>query len=61
MEIWTDGVAQVVDCLPSKHEVLSSNPSITKKKKKSFIFPQSTILGKNVNFLNYQLILRIVN
>jgi hypothetical protein len=35
MEIWTDGVAQVVDCLPSKHEVLSSKPSITKQRKKA--------------------------
>jgi hypothetical protein len=28
------GVAQVVECLPSKYEVWSSNPSNTKKKKK---------------------------
>jgi hypothetical protein len=27
------GVAQVVKCLPSKREVLSLNPSITKKRK----------------------------
>jgi hypothetical protein len=27
------GVAQVVECLPSKHEVLSSNPSTEKKKR----------------------------
>jgi hypothetical protein len=27
-------VAQVTECLPSKHEALSTNPSITKKKKK---------------------------
>jgi hypothetical protein len=26
-------VAQVIECLPSKHEALSSNPSATKKKK----------------------------
>jgi hypothetical protein len=26
--------AQVVECLPSKHETLSSNPNIVKKKKK---------------------------
>jgi hypothetical protein len=29
-----DGVSQVVECLPSKHEALSSNPINTKKKKK---------------------------
>jgi hypothetical protein len=28
-------VAEVVECLPSKHEVLSSNHSMEKKKKKS--------------------------
>jgi hypothetical protein len=27
-----DGVAQVVECLPSKHETLNSNPGTTKKK-----------------------------
>jgi hypothetical protein len=27
----TEGVSQVVECLPSKHEILSSNPSTTKK------------------------------
>jgi hypothetical protein len=27
------GVAQVVDCLPSKHKALSSNPSTEKKRK----------------------------
>jgi hypothetical protein len=27
------GVAQVVECLPNKHEALSSNPSTEKKKK----------------------------
>jgi hypothetical protein len=35
---WTQeagGVAQVVECLPSQLEVLSSNPNIAKKKKKS--------------------------
>jgi hypothetical protein len=31
---WTGGVAQVVECLVCKYEVLSSNPSPTKKKKK---------------------------
>jgi hypothetical protein len=30
---WTDGVAQVIQCLPSKHKAPNSNPSITKKKK----------------------------
>jgi hypothetical protein len=29
----TDGVAQVVEHLASKHEALSSNPNIAKKKK----------------------------
>jgi hypothetical protein len=28
------GLAQMVDCLPSKCEVLTSNPSTAKKKKK---------------------------
>jgi hypothetical protein len=28
-----DGVVQVVECLPSKYEALSSNPSTAKKKK----------------------------
>jgi hypothetical protein len=28
------GMAQVVDCLPSKHEALSSNPSTDKKKQR---------------------------
>jgi hypothetical protein len=27
---WADGVTQVVECLPSKYETLSSNPSTTK-------------------------------
>jgi hypothetical protein len=30
----TGRVAQVIECLPNKHEALSSNISITKKKKK---------------------------
>jgi hypothetical protein len=30
----TGGVAQAVEYLPSKHEILRSNPSTTKKKKK---------------------------
>jgi hypothetical protein len=30
----TGGVAQVIENLPSKHEVLRANPSITKKKKR---------------------------
>jgi hypothetical protein len=29
------GMAQVVKCLPSKHEAFSSNPRITKKKKRN--------------------------
>jgi hypothetical protein len=29
------GVAQVMECLPSKHEAVSSNPSTTKEKKES--------------------------
>jgi hypothetical protein len=28
-----DEVAQVVECLPTKHKALSSNPSASKKKK----------------------------
>jgi hypothetical protein len=32
---WTGRVVQVVECLPSKHEALSSNPN-TAKTKKSF-------------------------
>jgi hypothetical protein len=33
--IWAGGVAQVVECLPSKHEALRSNRN-TKKKKNSY-------------------------
>jgi hypothetical protein len=33
-EKWTGGVAQAVECLLCKREVLSSNPSLAKKKKK---------------------------
>jgi hypothetical protein len=29
---WADGVAQVIECLPSKHEALSSSPDTTKNK-----------------------------
>jgi hypothetical protein len=29
-----DGVAQAVECLPSKHEAVSSNPRAAKKKKR---------------------------
>jgi hypothetical protein len=29
---WTGFVAQVIECLPSKHEALNSNPSTTKTK-----------------------------
>jgi hypothetical protein len=32
-QCWDGGVAQVVECLPSKYEVLSSNPNAEKKKK----------------------------
>jgi hypothetical protein len=32
--LWAGGVAQVVECLPRKCEVLSSDPSTAKKKKK---------------------------
>jgi hypothetical protein len=31
------GVAQVIDHLPSKHKTLSSNPSTDKKNKESFL------------------------
>jgi hypothetical protein len=30
---WAGGMAQVVECLPSNHEALSSNPDTTKSKK----------------------------
>jgi hypothetical protein len=33
------GMVQVVECLPSNHEVLSSNPSTAKRKKKERICP----------------------
>jgi hypothetical protein len=36
----TGGVAQEWECLLCKHEVLNSNPSLTKKKKKVKIEPQ---------------------
>jgi hypothetical protein len=29
-ELWTRSMAQVLECLPSKHKTLSSNPSIRK-------------------------------
>jgi hypothetical protein len=31
---WGGGMNQEVECLPSKHETLSSNPSTAKKKRK---------------------------
>jgi hypothetical protein len=31
--VQADGVAQLVECLPIKHEALSSNPVLKKKKK----------------------------
>jgi Zn ribbon nucleic-acid-binding protein len=31
---WVEDMAQMVECLPSKHETLSSNTTTTKKKKK---------------------------
>jgi hypothetical protein len=31
---WAGGVVQVVECMPSKPEALSSNPSTGKKKRK---------------------------
>jgi hypothetical protein len=31
-DFWTGGMAQVVECTSNKHEALSSNPSVTKKK-----------------------------
>jgi hypothetical protein len=30
---WAGGMAQVVECWPSKHKALSSNPSTGRKKK----------------------------
>jgi hypothetical protein len=32
IHIWTEGVAQVVDNLPNRHETLHSSPGSTKKK-----------------------------
>jgi hypothetical protein len=40
----TGGVAQVVECLPSKHEALSSNQSTDRKKKKGKIANLSPIV-----------------
>jgi hypothetical protein len=34
---WARGMAQVVECLPSKCKALSSNSSTAKKKKKQLI------------------------
>jgi hypothetical protein len=33
-QILNEGLEAEVECLPNKHKALSSNPSITKKKKK---------------------------
>jgi hypothetical protein len=35
MYCWVVGMAQVVESLPIKHNVLSSNPSTTRKKSKA--------------------------
>jgi hypothetical protein len=35
MNFWDWGMAQVAECLPMNNKPLSSNPSITKKKKKT--------------------------
>jgi hypothetical protein len=37
---WAGGVAQVIECLPSKSESLSSNPRATKKKKNKHLNPR---------------------
>jgi hypothetical protein len=33
-KIWAGGMAQAVECLPSKNKALTSNPNTIKKKKK---------------------------
>jgi hypothetical protein len=43
------GVAQVVECLSSKHEILSSHPTTTKKKKES-----EATAGHGHAYLEYQ-------
>jgi hypothetical protein len=35
--LWAGGVAQVVECLHSKSETLTSNPSTAKKKENTFL------------------------
>jgi hypothetical protein len=42
-------MAQAVDCLPSKHEALSSNPRIVKKEKKKKL---EEIGGKTCNHIS---------
>jgi hypothetical protein len=37
-------VAQAVECLPSKHEAMTANPSTTKKKKKFPFCPQASLV-----------------
>jgi hypothetical protein len=46
------GVAQVVECPPSKHEALSSNPSTAKKKKKD----SKRMKSLNVKKENYKIL-----
>jgi hypothetical protein len=38
-----DGVTQVIECLPSKHEALSSKPQYYRKKKKSNSFKKQEL------------------
>jgi hypothetical protein len=42
MPFWRLGVAQVVEHLPSKHEVLSSSPSTAKKKNYEILYTFTT-------------------
>jgi hypothetical protein len=54
---WADGVAQVVECLSSKHEALSSNLGTNKKNSILKTFTNSiskmSPFGINLNFLGY--------
>jgi hypothetical protein len=49
---WVGRVIQVVECLVSKYEALSSNPSTIKKKKKKNTFPSKTAFPLEYYLLN---------
>jgi hypothetical protein len=54
--IWAGGVAQVIECRPSKHEALSSNSSATKKKKTiHYVIQMGYILEPKVS-INHRII-----